>query len=145
MNGRSLGRWVVGSVGLLWCVVPAAAQEDVADIPSQQILAGGDANKRFFLIGPKAGVKAPTDGFHLLLVLPGGDGSADFNPFIRRILKFGLPDNYLIAQLVAAKWSNDPNRIVWPTKTNPVAEMKFCSEDFIKAVLETVRKERKID
>src|SRR5712692_7867075 len=97
--------------------VAVRAQEDAANVPSKDLDAAGDPDKRFFLIGPIEGAKAQKDGYKLLLVLPGGDGSANFNPFVRRILKNALPDGYIIAQLVAKAWSNDPNRIVWPTKS----------------------------
>src|SRR5262249_42979507 len=73
---------------------------DVADIPSKELKAGGDADKRYFLIGPNKDAKGPTDGYGLVVILPGGDGSAEFNPFVRRIYKNALPDGYLAAQPV---------------------------------------------
>jgi hypothetical protein len=50
---------------------------DVADIPSQELRAAGDADKRYFLIGPKKEAKPPTEGYGLVVIMPGGDGSAD--------------------------------------------------------------------
>ena len=74
---------VVGTVvlsllggGRLW------AQEDVADITSHDLRAGKDEKKRYFLVGPHQGVAAPKKGYGLLVVMPGGDGSADFHPFV---------------------------------------------------------------
>jgi RNA polymerase sigma factor (sigma-70 family) len=117
---------------------------DVADIPAQELQAAGDANKRYFLIGPKKNAKPPAEGYGLLVIMPGGDGSADFHPFVKRIYKYALSDRYLAAQPIAIKWT--PNQeIVWPTKTNPVTKMKFSTEAFVEAVIEEVAKKHKID
>jgi hypothetical protein len=53
-------------------------------------------------------------------------------PFVLCCLegKSALPDQYLAAQPIAVRWTPD-QRIVWPTKTNPVAPMKFSTEEFI--------------
>ena len=84
---------------------PAAAREapaaDVADVPAEERKAGEDPRKRYFLIGPSPASTAPAEGYRLLVVLPGGDGGADFHPFAKRIAKNGLPPGYLVAQLVA--------------------------------------------
>jgi predicted esterase len=117
---------------------------DVADIPSQELQAAGDANKRYFLIGPKKNTKLPAEGYGLFVILPGGDGSADFHPFVKRIYKNSLADRHLAAQPIAFKWTAD-QRIVWPTKTNPVEKMKFSTEDFVEAVIEDVAKKHKLD
>jgi RNA polymerase sigma factor (sigma-70 family) len=117
---------------------------DVADIPSQELQAAGDADKRYFLIGPKKDTKPPAEGYGLLVVMPGGDGSADFHPFVKRIYKNALPDGYLAAQPVAFKWTDD-QKIVWPTKTNSVPRMKFGTEEFVDVVIEDVAKKHKID
>jgi predicted esterase len=117
---------------------------DVADIPSRDLKAGGDANKRYFQIGPKAGTRSPTAGFGLVVILPGGDGSADFNPFVRRIYKNALPEGYVAAQPIAIKWA-DGQDIVWPTQSNPVAGMKFGAEEFVEAVIADVAKQHKLD
>ncbi len=117
---------------------------DVADIPSRELQAGGDAHKRYFLIGPKKNTQAPASGYGLVVILPGGDGSADFHPFVKRIYKNALSDGYLAAQPVAVKWT--PNQeIVWPTKSNSVAKMDFTTEDFIDSVIEDVAKKHKVD
>ena len=58
------------------------------------------------------------------MVLPGGDGSADFHPFVKRIFKNAVPEGYVLAQPIAVKWS-DKQEIVWPTAKNRVEKMKF--------------------
>ncbi len=117
---------------------------DVADIPSQELKAGGDADKRYLLIGPKKDAKPPAGGYGLVVIMPGGDGSADFHPFVKRIYKNALSDEYLAAQPIAVKWAAD-QQIVWPTKSNPVAKMKFSTEEFIEAVIDDVAKKHKLD
>jgi predicted esterase len=117
---------------------------DVADIPSQELQADGDANKRYFLIGPKKKTNPPAKGYGLLVIVPGGDGSADFHPFVKRICKYALSDGYLAAQPIAVQWTFN-QEIVWPTKSNPVAKMKFSTEEFIESVIEDVARKHQLD
>jgi predicted esterase len=119
------------------------AQEDVADIPSQDLHAGKDKNKRYFLkryflIGP------PKEGNGLIVVLPGGSGSADFHPFVKRIYKHAIPEGYLVAQPVAVMWT-EKQKIVWPTEKNHVEGMKFSTEEFVDAVIKDVAGRHKLD
>jgi predicted esterase len=117
---------------------PLAAQpDDVADVPSQDLRAGKDDNKRFFLIGPRKNARVPRRGFGLVVVLPGGPGGADFHPFVKRIFKYAIPDGYLVAQPVAVKYP------VWPTEKNQA--MKFTTEQFVADVIKEVRGKHKID
>jgi predicted esterase len=121
---------------------PAAGQDDVADVPSKDLSAGKDPQKRYFLIGPAKDVRTPNDGFGLVVILPGGDGSADFHPFVKRLFKNALPRGYLAAQPVALKWT-DGQEIVWPTAKSKVEGMKFTTEEFIDAVIEDVARQHK--
>jgi predicted esterase len=121
-----------------------AAQDDVADVASQDLRAGKDEQKRYFLIEPPKDAKAPKKGYGLLVVLPGGDGSADFHPFIKRIYKNSVPEGYLLAQPVAVKWTED-QEIIWPTNKNRVEGMKFSTEEFIDAVIKDVAGKYKLD
>jgi len=120
------------------------AQEDVVDITSLDLRADKDENKRYFLIPPPKDVKAPRKGSSLLVVLPGGSGSADFHPFIKRIYKHALPQGYFLVQPVAVKWT-EQQEIVWPTAKNPVEGMKFSTEQFVDAVIKDVAGRHKID
>ena len=137
-------RPTLAMLGLLLAFAPCFAQEDVADVPSQDLKAGKDEHKRYFLIGPAKGAKAPDAGFGLIVVLPGGDGSADFHTFVKRIYKNAIPEGYLVAQPVAVKWS-DGQRIVWPSSTNKVEKMKFTTEEHIDAVIDEVGGKRKLN
>ncbi|CUU01057.1 MAG: hypothetical protein N2045_09210 [Fimbriimonadales bacterium] len=125
---------------LLW------AQDDVADVPSEQLRADNDPKKTYFLIGPYKDAPRPESGYRLLLILPGGSGSADFNPFCKRIYKYALSSDYIVAQLVAPKWSEDQfESVVWPTKKFPWPTAKFTTEEFIEAVIAAVKKRYPID
>src|SRR5437763_891952 len=87
--------------------VPLRAQDDIAGVPSEDLLVGKEKRKRYFLIGPAKDAKAPKDGYGLVVILPGGDGSADFHPFVKRLYKSAVPEGYLVAQPVAFKWQKD--------------------------------------
>ncbi len=111
-----------------------------APVPDQTIK--GDANKRYFLIKPSGA--APAAGYKLLVVLPGGDGSADFNGFVTNIQKQAAP-GYIVAQAVAPVWSKSEDRIVWPTAKLPDPKMKFSTEEFIEAIVADVKSKEKVD
>jgi predicted esterase len=118
---------------------------DVADVPAQDLRAGGDEKKRYFLIGSRD-AKPPAAGYGLLIVLPGGDGSADFQPFVRRIYKNVLNDRWLVAQAVAPRWDEKQfERLVWPTATAGYPAARFTTEEFIEAIVRDVRGRAKIN
>jgi predicted esterase len=135
--------WLFALVTLI-VIQQAPAQDDVADIPSEELRADKDENKRFFLIGPPKEGEPPAKGYGLVVILPGGSGSADFHPFVKRIYKHSIPDGYLVAQLVAPKWT-DEQSIVWPTSKNRADKMKFSTEQFVDAVIEDVAKRQKVN
>lgn len=122
----------------------SAFGDDVANIPSQDLRAEKDENKRYSLIGTDAAAKTPTGGSGLLVVLPGGDGGANFHPFVKRIYKNSLPDDFLNAQPVAVKWA-DKQQIVWPTDKLRAEGMKFTTEEFADAVIRDVGERRRVD
>jgi predicted esterase len=123
---------------------PATAGQD-AEAPVLDLRIGDDENKRYFLIGPAADGEKPEAGYHLLVVLPGGDGGADFHPFVKNIHANALPEGYILAQVVAPKWSDDENRVVWPTKKLRDKKMKFPTEDFVEAIIKDVQGRHAID
>ena len=121
---------------------------DVADVPSQDVRVDDNDKMRYFLIGPdleaEAKERKKVKPRKLLLVLPGGSGSADFEGFVRRIWKNALSEKYVVAQLVAPVWSEE-QEIVWPTKKNTTGGMKFTTEEFLDAVLLDVESKVEID
>ncbi len=140
----ALGALAVCGACVLAPASRAIAQEDVADIPLDDRTIGGDKHKRYLLIGPVPKAEAPAEGFGLVVVMPGGDGSDEFQYFVKRILKYALPDGYVVAQPVAFNWAPG-QRIVWPTRKSKVMGQKFSTEDFVAAVIEDVKKQHKID
>jgi len=121
------------------------AEADIKDVTNMDLKVGKDPMKRYFLIGPNKAPQ-PAEGYKLLLVMPGGDGSADFNAFVRRISKFALPDGYVVAELVAPKWSAEQStQVVWPIRRQHIAGVRFTTEEFIDSVVADVSKKMKID
>jgi len=123
---------------------PLACADDADRLPSEEVKLGGDARKLCFRLGPLPGAKEPKEGFGLLVILPGGDGGADFNMFCRRILIHGAGEGYVGIQLVAPKWT-ETQPIVWPTATNKVEGMKFTTEEFVEEAIADARKWKGID
>lgn len=119
--------------------------EDVAHRKAQDRRAGGDESKRYLLIGGDSR-EAPPEGFAVLLVLPGGDGSVDFHPFVKRLFERCCPAGVLMAQLVAPRWSADQfEKKVWPTEENPWPGMQFSTEEFAMAVLRDLERDYSVD
>jgi predicted esterase len=118
--------------------------EDIADVPSQDLRCGKNEKQRYFRIGPRKDVKPPKEGFGLLVVLPGGGGTADFLGFVKRIAKHAAGDKYLVVQPVAVMWVKS-QETVWPTKMNSVPSMQFSTEEFVEAVIAETSKQQKID
>lgn len=120
----------------------AIGQSDIADVPNRDLKIGGDEKKRYFLIGPMKKTAKP----RLLVVMPGGSGSADFNPFVCRIAKNALPGEFAIAQLVAPVWDKEQSQqFVWPTRINSFPGVKFTTEDFIDAAIADAVKQIGVD
>lgn len=119
------------------------AQDDVADIPSQRLAIAGDPNMSYFLVGPR-NAEVPSRGHGLLVILPGGDGGPDLLPFVKRVFKHALGDDFLVAQPIAVKWSLQ-QEIVWPTKNDALSYAKFSTEQFVTAVIKAVQGQQQID
>ena len=56
-----------------------------------------------------------------------------------------MPDGYAAAQLVAPVWTDDDNRIVWPTKKLNPDDAEFTTEEFINAVVADISDKIEID
>lgn len=134
---------------LLLAAAPLPAsptQDDVADVPCLELLADANERMRYFLIGAEPEAEVPKRGFKLMVVLPGGDGGPDFNPFVRRIWRSALDETYLVAQVVAPRWSEDQGeRLVWPTLKNPWPGAEFTTEELIDAVIADVEQRHELD
>jgi len=114
-----------------------APAEQGGETIEQSLLAGGDPMKRYFLYGPKA--TPPEDPRPLLLIMPGGDGSAEFKPFITNIWRQTAPEDMLVAQLVAPRWGPEQfDNVVWPIAGLPWAEAAFTTEELVSSVVEDI-------
>ena len=117
---------------------------DIADMKVQDLRAGGDDKKRYFVI--QRPVEPPKDGWRTLFVLPGGSGDAQFQPFVTRIAKNAVPEGYLVVQLVAPVWTpQQAQNMVWPGEKSGVREVKFSTTDFFLAVRKELAKAHKLD
>jgi predicted esterase len=114
-------------------------EDDTADVAAKVQRAGGDDQKQYHLLRYKKEDRPPAGGYGVVLILPGGNGSADFVPFGKRVFKYAVPKGYLVAQLVAPKWT-PKQEIVWPTAMDKadVPGLKFTTEEFLTAVLDDV-------
>lgn len=115
-------------LGLAFATAPAAAEGIKA--------VAGNEKQRYFLVGDP-GKNPPAEGWGILIVLPGGDGSAEFHPFVTNIGENFAPDGYLTIQLVAVE--GDPN-LVWPTKRSlkQTKKQDFSTEQHASAVIKEV-------
>lgn len=124
-------------------LVRAAGVDSAIVVREQQV--GGNAAQRYFLIQHKASVEA-TNSAGLILILPGGPGTKDFLPFCTNILTlYGVPTNFMVAELVAPQWSTNDDRVVWPGKAFGDPKARFSTEEFLAAVIEDVSRAHKID
>ena len=116
------------------------------DRKPEDIQVGNDPKKRYLLHAPPKGAKEAASGWRVLVVLPGGDGSAEFGPFVGSIRDKSLGDGWLIAQIVAPVWEKDQaSSIVWPTEKQPWKNMKFSTEKLVDFVLEDLAKRKHVD
>jgi len=119
---------------------------DIAGVPALDLRIGDDPMQRYFLIGLPTNAPVTGGPYRLLLVLPGGDGSADFTPFVRRIYKNALNEQWLVAQLVAPAWDEQQKMmVVWPSKAVPYVKAKFTTEEFADAVIADAKKRARVD
>jgi predicted esterase len=115
----------------------------LAQDPSKPSEVAGMPKSQYFLIGARVDM-VPAAGNGLLVVLPGGPGSADFLPWVQNGIHAQAPDDFLCAMVVAPKWS-EGQKIVWPTAARKETGMKYTTEELVRAVVKDVGKGQKID
>jgi predicted esterase len=120
---------------------PAEPRDPINDPIAVEV--SKDAQGEYLLVAP-GDREPPPQGFGLVVVLPGGDGSADFHPFVRRIHQNALDGSFLVAQPVAVRWTSD-QQITWPTGTNGVSGMKFSTEQQVAKVVDDVAAKHRLD
>jgi predicted esterase len=119
---------------------PAPAEETASSPLTVEI--NGAAGE--YLLEPVADESAASQPAPLLVVLPGGNGSADFHPFVRNIQRTALAGKYIVAQPIAKKWTPD-EQIVWPTRGGKADGMKFTTEELVAKVVEDVAAKHAVD
>ncbi len=147
--GSSPAAPLAGNEGMM---PPTGVDGDVGAMSAaMQLSAAFDNDQRFFLIGANPAVPGPAPptlmgGRKLLLIIPGGDGSASLKPFGQRLHAQALDDTWLVAQLVAPKWDADQfETLVWPTAKSPWNGARFTTEAFADAVVKEVAGRTAID
>lgn len=112
--------------------------EESVDTPAPiEVPSNTGSTVRYLLIPPIDGTVKPASGYRLLLVLPGGDGSAEFHPFVRRIHEQALEGEFVVAQLLA------PDHVVWPTKASTA--YSCTTEEAIGTIIADVAARQTID
>ena len=124
---------------------PEPDPEDIRDVPSTRIALHKDPNRAYRIVGLNPQQTPLPNGYKLLVVLPGGDGSDDFRWFVRRLKKYAVPNDMLVAQIIAPRWTDwQARELVWPTRPNPFYGMKFPTEQLIEDVITDVRRQTRI-
>ncbi len=139
----SAGRFLRLIVPFVLSVPFASRPVAAAEVTSEKIAIGGDSMQRYFLIRPDT-ERASRGESKLLLVMPGGSGSADFHPFVKNMARVALGGEFLVAQLVSPSWADD-QKIIWPTEKSGTPGMEFTTEEFLEAVIRDVRSRQEID
>lgn len=74
--------------------------------------------------------------YRLLVILPGGDGNPEFTPWCQAIYRQGIPDDFLVAQMIAPTWKTPA--VTWPTELTPTPGMESSIEElFAELVKDT--------
>lgn len=133
MTSAILNRAAAFRPAILLLLLTAVAAPGIAQVPKA---VDGIEKQRYFLIGDPAN-DPPANGWGVLVVLPGGDGSADFHAFVTNIGTNFAPPGYLAIQLVAVE--GDP-KLTWPTKHSlrQTKKQSFTTEQHVAAVLKEV-------
>ena len=119
------------------------AQEPYSRAESFEVRGFDDS--RYFLAPARAELPEASKGHPLLVVLPGGDGSAEFLPFVQGgIFRGAMPDDFVGVMVTAVRWTAD-QQIVWPTERNPVDTMRYTTESYVEAVVDDVIQRQRID
>jgi predicted esterase len=121
---------------------PPEIQETIA---VQRYFASGNVKQQYFLMRQRNPARS-TDKYGLVVILPGGPGTAEFLPFGANVLTAAaIPDDFLAAQLVAPQWRQSDDRIVWPSHVFPDDKAEFTTETFLAAVIDEVSRKLPID
>lgn len=130
-------------------LAPRTAAQDstapaVAQDPATSAIAIDGLPKSGYHLLPARQQTPPDAGFGLLVVLPGGDGSSAFLPWVQNGIHAQAPDDFVCALVTAPVWS-DKQKIVWPTAARKERGMEYTTEDYVRAVVAHVAEAQPID
>jgi predicted esterase len=121
---------------------PPEIQENIS---VERCHAGGNPKQEYFLMRQRKPAK-PADKHGLVVIVPGGPGTADFLPFCANVLTaVAIPDDFLAAQLVVPQWRRGEDKIVWPSHVFSDEKAEFTTESFLAAVIDEVITKEAID
>ncbi|MBI2921804.1 MAG: hypothetical protein HYY18_12030 [Planctomycetes bacterium] len=121
--------------------LPARGEE----LPHEDLKAGNDAKKRYFLIGPSPKVTIGAEGYGLIVMIPGASQTGeDWLPKAKEYAQALPNERYLFAFPCSVIW-NEKQTNPWPTAKTPEKGMKFCTEDFLEAVVADVKARHKVN
>lgn len=115
---------------------PSANSETVETPQPIEVKTSTGASAMYLLVEPDAKAEKPKTGYPVLLVLPGGNGSTEFFPFVKNIHKQALRGKFVVAELIA------PQR-VWPTQTSKA--LLATTEESVVAIVDDVSRRSEID
>lgn len=97
----------------------------------------------FFVMAPKK--PASGGGKHgLVVVLPGGDGSREFLPWVEGSLLAQRPDDCAGVLITSVTWTPE-QKVIWPTSDSAVQGMQYTTEQYVRAVLADVEQTLPVD
>ncbi|MCH7603782.1 MAG: hypothetical protein IIB54_13545 [Planctomycetes bacterium] len=105
----------------------------------------GDDDRKRWVLHPPLGDSPPERGRGLLVVLPGGDGSIDFAPFVGGAIRSAAGDDYIVVQMIAPPIIEGQDDVVWPCQGLPAKRIDFTMEPVVLATVEAVTNEYAID
>lgn len=97
----------------------------------------------YFVVPAKKPPTAKSPG-GLVVVLPGGDGSREFLPFVENGLLAQAPDDCTGVLVTAVRWT-EGQKIVWPTEKGRVEGMQYTTDQYVRAVVAEVAAQHPID
>ena len=132
----------IAALALVLAVWPGAAALCAQDPPRERTIAALPRSC-WFLLPPRTPPK-PDTKLGLLVVLPGGDATKDFLPFVQNGLFAQAPDDFAGVMLTAVQWTPG-QQVVWPTERSKADGMQYTTEQYVRAVLAEVGAELPID
>jgi predicted esterase len=135
-------RMRIAALALVLAVLPGAAALRAQDPPRERTIAALPKSC-WFLLPPRTPPK-PSTKLGLLVVLPGGNATKEFLPFVQNGLFAQAPDDFAGVMLAAVKWREDQHTI-WPTAVGDTTGALYTTEQYVRAVLAEVDKEHPID